>query len=238
MTVSEIWEYPIKGLGGQKVSSAKALESGFQHDRRFMLVDRENKFISQRTHSSLAKLSVKIDANTVEIYDKVNGRIGFKFDINAVDQNSNLISKVWSSKVEANPFIVEVNNWFSEFLNDDVKLVVQKEFGNRNRSIPFIKQKIQMSFADGYPYLVLSLALPYQEDDLKSFSITDAKFRMVKPCKRCPVINIHQDTGEKTVNVTKELLTYRKVLNSVIFGMNAANLKEGIVNVGDELQVG
>jgi uncharacterized protein YcbX len=156
----------------------------------------------------------------------------------------------------------EVNQWFSDYLSDEVKLVKQISFGNRSRSLNFKPNKIGLSYADGYPYLVLSKAsvndlsekmgesvdirqfraniiiddcFAFDEDELKKFKIGEIDFRMVKPCKRCPVININQDTGESNQQVVKAISTYRKSQNSIIFGMNAANIEEGTINVGDEL---
>ena len=264
MKVAEIWVYPIKGLGGQKVESAFATESGFKNDRRFMLVDKNNKFISQRSHSMMARLEASWDVDLLSVRDKQDSSISFSFSVNDLDHDNEFVTKVWKSKVESVGFHKSVNDWFSEFLGDEVKLVGQKEFGNRTRSIPFKKENIGMSFADGYPYLVLSMASvqdlsrridtavdfrqfraniiiedcgAYQEDNLQSFNFAKSSFKMVKPCKRCPVININQDTGKTLTNLTKELVKYRRSGNSVIFGMNAANMKEGVVNVGDVLNL-
>lgn len=264
MKVSEIWVYPIKGLGGQKVESAFASESGFKNDRRFMLVDTNNRFISQRSHSKMARLAVKLTEGYIHVTDKIDSSVSFRFSVNDLENNSEFITIVWKSKVESIGFHKYINDWFSNFLGDQVKLVGQKEIGTRKRSIPFKTDKIGMSFADGYPYLVLSKAsvrdlssrvdttvdyrqfraniiiedsAAYEEDMLSAFSLSNSSFKMVKPCKRCPVININQDTGETSINLTKEIVKYRRSGNAVIFGMNAANMKEGIVNVGDVLNL-
>lgn len=262
MKVAELWIYPIKGIGGQKLENAFATESGFLNDRRFMLIDENNKFISQRSHPTLACLEASILDEKLIVQDKVDSNKIINIDPEIL-QNHVIDASVWKSKVESQTFQNEVNQWFSNYLNDNVRLVKQKSFACRTRSLPFKPNKIGLSYADGYPYLVLSKASvadlaermqepvdlrqfraniivddcqAYEEDLLKSFSIHEAGFKMVKPCKRCPVININQDTGESHQNVVKAVSKYRRQENSIIFGMNAANVKEGIVKVNEELK--
>jgi uncharacterized protein YcbX len=48
-TVTELYIYPIKSLAGIRVESAKAEEMGFENDRRWMLIDKNNLFIMHPT---------------------------------------------------------------------------------------------------------------------------------------------------------------------------------------------
>lgn len=264
MKISELWVYPIKGMGGQSVSSAYALESGFKRDRRYMLIDLNNKFISQRTHPKLAQLSVSYEGQFLKVQHKFKPEISIDIPLSALNKDNNYLASVWKSKVNSFAFEDSINKWFSHFLDDSVKLVQQASLGNRSRSLNFKPRKISLSYADGYPFLVLSKASvsdlsdrmqesidirqfraniiledckAYEEDEIKNFSLGEAQFKMVKPCKRCQVIDIHQDTGESHQKVGKALGKYRRELNAIIFGMNAANLKEGTVNIGDVLKL-
>ena len=47
--VKELYIYPIKSLAGIRVESAKAEEMGFENDRRWMLIDKNNQFIIKCT---------------------------------------------------------------------------------------------------------------------------------------------------------------------------------------------
>jgi uncharacterized protein YcbX len=60
LLLSEIWIYPIKSLGGIRVKSAKVLEKGLAYDRRWMLIDRDNEFMSQRIYPTLALFKMQI----------------------------------------------------------------------------------------------------------------------------------------------------------------------------------
>ena len=52
--LTEIWIYPVKSLGGIRVKSARVMEKGLQYDRRWMLVDEKNLFMTQRNFPKMA----------------------------------------------------------------------------------------------------------------------------------------------------------------------------------------
>ena len=60
LKVSELYVYPIKSLPGVAVKNATVTDRGFEHDRRWMLVDENNRFISQREVPELTQLQVSI----------------------------------------------------------------------------------------------------------------------------------------------------------------------------------
>ena len=52
--VSALYIYPVKSLGGIALDSAMVLPKGLQYDRRWMLVDENNQFLTQRVHAAMA----------------------------------------------------------------------------------------------------------------------------------------------------------------------------------------
>ncbi|MBL0317196.1 MAG: MOSC N-terminal beta barrel domain-containing protein [Flavobacteriales bacterium] len=46
--IDHLFVYPVKSLGGFGVNQAAITAQGFEFDRRFMLIDENNRFISQR----------------------------------------------------------------------------------------------------------------------------------------------------------------------------------------------
>ncbi len=54
MTVSELNIYPVKGLKGIALEQARCTERGLENDRRWMVVDRQGTFLSQRTVPKMA----------------------------------------------------------------------------------------------------------------------------------------------------------------------------------------
>ena len=88
------------------------------------------------------------------------------------------------------------------------------------------------------PNLVLSGCEAVDEDTWSQFSIGETTFYPVKPCYRCVVTTINQDTAEKSAEPLKTLATYRSENNKVKFGQNLVH--SGIGNtlaVGQEMLV-
>lgn len=70
LTVSELFIYPIKSLGGISVASAMVTDRGFQYDRRWMLVDGNNHFLTQREFAAMALLQVELTAGGLKVHHK------------------------------------------------------------------------------------------------------------------------------------------------------------------------
>jgi len=79
-TISELFIYPVKSLSGITVSSAIVTERGLQHDRRWMLIDDDNVFISQREFPSFALLQTHITNDGVLVeHKKIISTLPFLF---------------------------------------------------------------------------------------------------------------------------------------------------------------
>jgi uncharacterized protein YcbX len=256
--VKELYIYPIKSLAGIPVQSAKAKEMGFENDRRWMLIDEENQFITQRKYPILSQFYPKIKDDKIEISHHDNKHL---FSIHeSLDEL--IFSKVWDDESK----VVEVNKatskWFSEALGFTCKLVKISNKGDRKHKSTKLNITLNVSLADGYPYLligsesldslnekleekitikrfrpniVISTELAHEEDSFDTFQIGNVKFQNAKPCGRCVMINNNPMTGIMLKEPLKTLSTYRKVDNSVLFGTNIFCLNDGIIAVGDDL---
>ncbi|SHF72835.1 hypothetical protein SAMN05443549_101150 [Flavobacterium fluvii] len=256
--VKELYIYPIKSLAGITVQSAKAEEMGFEKDRRWMLIDEENQFITQREYPKLSQFYPNIKGNKIEIshYDSTH-----EFLIEE-SLNEPVFSKVWDDE----SMVVEVNKatskWFSEALGFSCKLVKILNKGDRKHNSSRLNQTLNVSLADGYPYLligsksleflneklkekvtiqrfrpniVISSQLPHEEDFFDAFQIGTVKFQNVKPSGRCVMVNNNPKTGIVFKEPLKTLSTYRTSNNNVFFGTNIFSLNEGTIAVGDDL---
>jgi hypothetical protein len=256
--VKELYIYPIKSLAGIRVENAKAEEMGFENDRRWMLIDHENHFITQRNHPSLS-----------QFYPKINGD---KISINHLDKNHEfsisetldelIFSSVWDDETK----VVEVNKatskWFSEVLGFTCKLVKITNNGDRKHSSSKLDTTINVSLADGYPYLligseslnflnekleekitierfrpniVIGSSIAHEEDSFGNFQIGTVNFKNAKPCGRCIMVNNDPKNGIVKKEPLNTLSSYRKVDNSILFGTNVMCLNEGEIRVGDAL---
>ena len=87
------------------------------------------------------------------------------------------------------------------------------------------------------PNMVFSGGEAYAEDQFKQLQIGKVGFQVVKPCGRCVLITVNQQTAEKGKEPLATLATYRTVNNKVYFGQNAVALTPGIVSVGDPIHL-
>jgi uncharacterized protein len=72
LQISELYIYPIKSLGGIAKETVEITNTGLKHDRRCMLVDDNNMFLSQRTHPQMALLQPTETANGIVVTHKIN----------------------------------------------------------------------------------------------------------------------------------------------------------------------
>jgi uncharacterized protein YcbX len=72
LIITDIFIYPVKSLSGIAVTSSDITDRGLKYDRRWMLVDENMRFISQREHPGLSLLQVALKPNRLHVYHKLN----------------------------------------------------------------------------------------------------------------------------------------------------------------------
>ena len=70
LLVSQLFTYPIKSLGGVSLSSAVVSDRGLQYDRRWLLIDNDNQFLTQRAISNMALLQVELREKGLKVFQK------------------------------------------------------------------------------------------------------------------------------------------------------------------------
>src|SRR4051794_35199608 len=121
LTVSELFIYPIKSLGGIAVSSAAVTDRGFQYDRRWMLVDEHNTFLTQREVAAMALFDVAIVEEGLLVTHKPEGAaILIPFELQTAEMPT---VEVWSDQCRAVVVSQEANQWFSDKLGITCRLV-------------------------------------------------------------------------------------------------------------------
>lgn len=257
--VTDIIIYPVKSLGGSKKTAWFATKSGFKHDRNWMLIDKEDKKLTQREFPLLSIFSCDIVNDIVEV-NYQGQKISW-----ATDQSIDPIikTKVWDDDVfvkEVNP---GVNQFFSDCLQQEVRLVKQEKKLPRHHFVQKWNEDIQVSLADGYPYLVVgsrsvenlntllhtpvtyrnfrpnivvSSHIAHEEDQWDDLLIGNAILKNVKPCARCQVVNVNPFDGTINKNVLARLSKYRKDKNNIYFGTNMTCISEGMIAVGNVIK--
>ncbi|MFT5232632.1 MAG: hypothetical protein ACI9UK_001729 [Candidatus Krumholzibacteriia bacterium] len=96
------------------------------------------------------------------------------------------------------------------------------------------------------PNIVLHGVTPFQEDDIDTLVVRDGRYHLGlrKPCQRCSITTINQQTGDKKNPKeplkTLTLMKTQRDSRGAFFGQNSTLLAgEGeVIKVGDELEIG
>lgn len=262
LTVSELFIYPIKSVGGKSVDAAKVITTGFQHDRCWMLIDEHNRFISQREIPGLALLEAGTTDHGIEVKHK-HGAASFTFAFDELKQQWIDVT-IWDDACMAQLVSDKADAWFSEILNTACKLVYMPETTKRKVDPRYAFNSETTTFSDGFPLLMLSQSslddlnsrltelLPidrfrpnivftggaaFEEDLLEHFIINGIGFSAVKPCARCSITTTNQQTAERSKEPLATLSTYRKKNNNIYFGQNLLHRGTGIISIGDSIEV-
>lgn len=87
------------------------------------------------------------------------------------------------------------------------------------------------------PNLVVRGCEPFEEDGWSQVRIGPITFRVVKPCARCVVTTVDQETADKGRELLRTLARFRKVGTEVFIGQNLIHDGADILRVGDPVEV-
>lgn len=260
--VSEITIYPIKSLGGISLQEAIVEERGLQYDRRWVLADENNVFITQRQNEQMALIDVAIKEAGLQVTHRLK-RIA-PLQISFVPQTiTNEQITIWDDVVRGIRVSDEADAWFTSVLGMKCSLFYQPDDSIRLTDPKYsITKEEHTSFSDGYPILVIGQASldelnakleepvsmkrfrpnlvftggeAHVEDSWRYFTVGDAKLVGVKPCARCVLTTINPETAEKGKEPLRTLTQYRNVNNKILFGQNLLVVETGKISVGDEV---
>lgn len=260
-TLTQINVYPIKSLGGFSAASANVEPRGLQHDRRWMLVNDEGKFLTQRESPRMALVATAVEADCLTL--RAPGLAPLRLPLQSVGEATQTV-RVWRSVCRAVPVGEEADRWFGEFLGVPCRLVFMPEETRRAVNPDYSAGEGIVSFADGYPLLLLgeaslhdlnsrleqpvpmnrfrpnlvvSGAPAYAEDGWTNIRISGVTFHGVRACDRCSLITVDQATGKATgPEPLKTLAAYRLKEQKVLFGQLLIPRGAGAVSVGDAVE--
>lgn len=263
LTLSHLFIYPIKSLGGISLTEAQVEERGLQYDRRWMLTDPNGHLLSQRDIPQMALLDVEIGTQSLRVSHRWQSIPPLDVPLTSPQAALRPVT-VWDDTFEAVPVGSEANEWFSAVLGTHSRLVYLPEHSVRRVDEKYVPEPLNVSFADGYPLLIIGQASldglnarlaeplpmnrfrpnlvftggePHEEDTWSNFRIGTISFRGVKPCARCVMTTINQQTAEKGAEPLKTLTSYRRNGHKILFGQNLVALSAGKIRVGDKLEL-
>ena len=256
--ISELSIYPLKSATGVSVKELTLTSRGPSFDRHWMVVNSNNRFITQRQKSSMCLITTQLVENTLVLNAPAMKEL-------IVEQNQQTrCVEVWDDQVEAYDCGEQAATWISNYLGIDCRLVSMPDDCKRLVDPHYAKQQETVSFADGFPSLIISQASlddfntkleapitmqhfrpnividdcpPFAEDQWQAINVNDITLSLVKPCSRCIIPAIDPTTGKKRMDILQALNTHRRRDNATYFGQNALHDKPGVIRVGDKVEV-
>ena len=253
--VSQLCIYPAKSMRQIDLDSSAVDRFGLHNDRRWMVVDDNGLFITQRKYARMCLINVAIVEGCLVLQAAGMPSIS----VSNGCHGKQLSVKVWTDQCSAYDCGDSVASWLSRFIGISSRLVYFPEDENRLLDQAYSRPEEFTAFSDGFPILLISQASlddlnsrlevsvpisrfrpnivvtgtdPYAEDTWKQIRIGELILRLVKPCSRCIIPCIDIQTGESSAEPVKTLSSYRKRENKIFFGQNV------IVNGTGQLQVG
>ncbi|GAB2664611.1 MOSC domain-containing protein [Arenimonas aestuarii] len=260
-SLSAIHVYPVKSCAGQSVETAVVQPRGLEHDRRWMLVDADGKFITARQEPRLLQVQPVTTDEGLTLEAPGMPRLA----VAAPRGGATLSVTVWKDHVEARAVDPATDGWFSRYLGRPVRLVHMDEGVIRRNVSSRAQPGDEVSFADSMPLLLVSRAAldalnerldrpvpmarfrpnlvvdgvdAHAEDAWKQVTIGDVVFDVAKPCTRCVLVTIDADTGRRDEGgePLRTLTRYRRGEDGVLFGQLLVPRTRGQVSTGDPIR--
>ncbi len=257
--ISQLSVYPVKSANGNAVSTMWLDAMGPQWDRRWMVVDANYRFRTQRKFAKMCLIETKLSGERLTLSAPGAGSI-------TLDESSAIVQDVvvWRDTVQAKDCGDAAAQWLSDYLAKPCRLVFMADKTRRLVNPEHAKNQEIVSFADGYPILIVSnesLELlnskldskvqmdrfrpnvvvsgcaPHAEDQWKRIKIGAIEMSLVSACSRCIMPSIDQQTGVKNPKVIDALQEYRRCDQEIYFGMNAIHHNVGEIELGDQVTI-
>jgi len=256
--ISELTFHPLKSAKGVSVQTLEITSRGPAFDRNWMVVNIKDRFLTQRQKPLMCLIETEL----------VDGNLLLKAndmpELLVPNETQARSVKVWGDQVKAYDCGDEAADWISNFLEAECRLVRMPENYKRLVDPNYATLNEIVSFADGFPSLIISQASlndfnekldtpismahfrpnividgcpAFAEDHWKVIKVNGITFSLVKPCSRCIIPSIDPVTGKKNMDIIHALNTHRRRDNATYFGQNALHDQTGVISVGDHVEI-
>jgi uncharacterized protein YcbX len=243
--IASLHIYPVKSCRGIDLDRARVTSTGLEWDRRWMIVDSSDRFVTQATNPRLATITTAIADGALRL--SADGHPVLVVDPRADGAVHRV--QVWKDTCSGIDAGDEAAAWLSRVLGDGLRLLRIDERVPRLASPKNAGSGSPLNFADAYPVLLLSreslaelnrrLPAPipmnrfrpnvviegitaHAEDQFADFRAGGVALRGVKHCVRCVVTTTDQRDGSRDPRQEplRTLKNYRhdRKLHGVTFG--------------------
>ncbi len=241
--LSSIHIYPIKSSAGIELSNSWVDELGLAFDRRFVLTNTDGQFITARTKAKLCLVQASLTPNGLILTAPKMPLLTLNYQDFA---NEYKPVTIWGDNVQGQYCGDNASAWFSAYLNSSCRLLFFGEQSTRERVSNSTGKKRQVSFADGYPLLLISQASlndlnnklqtentqvsmarfrpnvvienchAFAEDSWQRIRIGEVEFELAKPCARCIFTTVNPENAQR--HSQKQPLTMLKSYRQIANG--------------------
>ncbi|MES2202813.1 MAG: MOSC N-terminal beta barrel domain-containing protein [Patescibacteria group bacterium] len=222
--ISALYKHPFKSLAGIMVNSMGFTSVGPNDDRRYMLVDAQGGFLSQRTHPQLALLGTELRQGDLVVTARNGGQVTLH---EAEEPGAPMDVRIHTERCTGYYLPGdEADTFFSDLLHQMCCVVRYFPDTPRIRMGKRTGLPVRTRFTDGYPVTVMSARAlwnlnvkleeaghkpvsarnfrptivvedcdPHDEDQWLFAKANGITLRFEKHCDRCPVPNVDPTTG-------------------------------------------
>jgi uncharacterized protein YcbX len=263
MHLSAIHVYPIKSCAALSPVQCEVEARGLAQDRRWMIVDPDGRFVTGRQ----LPRTVLIRAQPVPGGLRLDAAGQPTLDVALPTSTaSRRAVTVWKDELTAADAGDDAAAWLSAMLERPVRLVHMDAAAARPVDPARARAGDEVSFADGYPLLLISQAAldglnarlamplpmlrfrpnlviqgsaPHAEDEWGRIRIGAIEFEGVKPCVRCVFTTVDPERGtfDPRGEPLRTLKTYRRGPKGITFGLNLIARTRGTLRVGEAIEI-
>jgi len=259
--VAEIHIYPVKSARGISLKEVTLDPLGPALDRRWMMVDGEGTFLTQRRFPRMSLIQPWLTPGGLEL--RTPGISPLRVPLGAGEGERREVV-VWEARLPGERVSPAADAWVSTVLGIPAHLIRFDEARVVRPVDPAYAPGARVGFADGYPLLLLSRGsmdelnrrlaepvgvdrfrpnlvvdgvAPHQEDRWRRLEVGDVRFAVAKPCRRCSIPSVDPTTGVPGREPLRALAGYRTHAGALWFGQNLVHESIGVIRVGDAVEV-
>jgi uncharacterized protein len=263
--LSQIFIYPIKSARGIALEQTRVDVTGPARDRRWMLVDSEGGFLSQRRFPAMALLASRFEGENLIVEAPGMPPLRVRLSCGCAET---IPVRLFDENLRLPPLDPCYDEWFSTFLGFPCRLVHLPDSIVRPIEPPWNTAPWRTSLADGYPILILGQAsldllnekleepitiarfrpnlviagtAAHEEDCWRRVRIGEVELALVKACARCAIPQVNPETAETGIEPLQTMARYRTGIRNgnrkVFFAQNALVTAPGLLRCGQTIEV-
>ena len=274
--VASLTYFPVKSMRGIDLVEAEIGPRGIVGDREIMVVDQEGKFLTQRELPAMALITPSVANQSLSLSFE-NQKVNIPLPDQGVPVSVEVWKDQGVQAIdlgdEAGQFLGDILNHQCRLVMMDpqAKRQVDLEFSQPGDEVGFadgfpflliseaslgdLNERIA---SNGHPELPMDRFRPnivvsgvdkFAEDTWQKVRIGEVEFEVVKPCSRCKITTVNQQTAEIGKEPSKTLASYRRGkqlgfndTNKIYFGQNLIHRfredqTSAKVRLGDQLTI-